>query len=314
MISYYLSLRIKVNIMKKLLISIIYIIEAFFLLLWIVICRLIGIDLSSKLGSLIIKFIGPITKFDKRATDNINKVYPDLSLEAHKKLKKEMWDNLGRNIGEFAFAKKLNPYKKKYINFIKNKPRFIIEGEKYLKEIYKSKKGAIFFSAHIGNWEICPLILSAQGLKVTSIYRHANNPINEKIIQWLRQGISIYSPKGPSGAKTLFKVLRNDEYAAILVDQKLNEGKTVKFLGHPAKTATAIAELSLKLSIPVVPIHVERIKGARFKYVIEKPIYNLKKQYNHDEELNILLEVINKTVGEWILKNPSQWLWIHNRW
>ena len=37
-------------------------------------------------------------------------------------------------------------------------------------------------------------------------------------------------------------------------------------------------------------------------------------QYNHDEELNILLEVINKTVGEWILKNPSQWLWIHNRW
>ena len=38
----------------------------------------------------------------------------------------------------------------------------------------------MFFSAHIGNWEICPLILSARGLKVTSIYRHANNPINEK--------------------------------------------------------------------------------------------------------------------------------------
>ena len=85
--------------MKKLLVSIIYIIESVFLLLWIIICRLIGIDLSSKLGSLIIKFIGPITKFDKRATDNINKIYPDLSLEAHKKLKKEMWDNLGRNIG-----------------------------------------------------------------------------------------------------------------------------------------------------------------------------------------------------------------------
>jgi len=300
--------------MKKLLVNIIYILEAFFLCLWLIICKLLGIDLASKLGSIIVTFIGPITKFDERATHNINKIYPNLNIIEHKKFKKEMWDNLGRNIGEFVFAKKLNPYNTENINSINNKPRFTIEGEEYLKEIYKTKKGVIFFSAHIGNWEICPLILSAKGLKVTSIYRHANNPINEKIIQWLRQGISIYSPKGPSGAKTLFKVLRNNEFAAILADQKLNEGKIVNFLGHPAKTATAIAELSLKLSIPIIPIHVERIKGAKFKYIIEKPIYNLKKNYNHEEELNFLLEKINKIIGKWILKKPSQWLWIHNRW
>ena len=300
--------------MKKLLVNIMYILEAFFLCLWLIICKLLGIDLASKLGSIIAKFIGPITKFDKRATHNINKIYPNLNIIEHKKFKKEMWDNLGRNIGEFVFAKKLNPYNTENINSINNKPRFTIEGEEYLKEIYKTKKGVIFFSAHIGNWEICPLILSAKDLKVTSIYRHANNPINEKIIQWLRQGISIYSPKGPSGAKTLFKVLRNNEFAAILADQKLNEGKIVNFLGHPAKTATAIAELSLKLSIPIIPIHVERIKGAKFKYIIEKPIYNLKKNYNHEEELNLLLEKINKIIGKWILKKPSQWLWIHNRW
>lgn len=108
--------------------------------------------------------------------------------------------------------------------------------------------------------------------------------------------------------------MRNNEYAAILADQKLNEGRMVNFLEHPAKTATAIAELSLKLSIPIIPIHVERMKGAQFKYVIEKPIYNLKKDYNHNDELNLLLEKINKIIGKWILKNPSQWLWIHNRW
>ena len=37
--------------------------------------------------------------------------------------------------------------------------------------------------------------------------------------------------------------LRKKKYAAILADQKLNEGKLVDFLGHPAKTASAIAEL-----------------------------------------------------------------------
>ena len=300
--------------MKKLLIYIIYFLEAFILCLWIGLCRIIGIDLASKLGSLVLRFIGPMTKFDNRATKNINKIFPDLDINRLKKLKREMWENLGRNLGELVFAKKLNPYDKKNINSFKNKPRFTIEGEKYLNEIFKTKKGVIFFSAHIGNWEICPLILSAKNLKVTSIYRHANNPINEKIIQWLRQGISNYAPKGPSGAKTLFKVLRNNEYAAILADQKLNEGKVIEFLNHPAKTATAIAELSLKLSVPIVPIYVERVKGAQFKYIIEKPIYNKKNNKNHSEELNMLLKKINGIISKWILKNPSQWLWIHNRW
>ena len=290
------------------------IIEAFFLCLWIIICRLIGIDLASSLGSKILKIIGPLSKFDKRAEINIKKIFPTLNAIEQKNIKKNMWDNLGRNLGEFSFANRLNPYNNQSINSYKNKPRFIIEGQEYIDDICKMKTGAIFFSAHIGNWEICPLILSGKNLKVTSIYRHANNPLNEKIIQWLRKGISIYAPKGPGGAKTLFKVLRNKEFAAILADQKLNEGKLINFLGHPAKTATAIGELAIKLSIPIVPIHVQRINGATFKYIIEKPIINKKDNDNHDEELINLLKIINKTLEKWVLKCPEQWLWIHNRW
>ena len=61
--------------MKKLLVNIIYIMEAILLCLWIIICRLIGIDIASKLGSIVFKFIGPMTKFDKRAANNISKIY-----------------------------------------------------------------------------------------------------------------------------------------------------------------------------------------------------------------------------------------------
>ena len=299
--------------MKSLLIKFIYIIEAFFLCLWILICRIIGIDFASKLGSILAKIIGPMSKFDIRAQKNIKKIFPDLNIKEQKKIKRGMWNNLGRNIGELPFANKLNPYNSK-INSLNNEPRFVIEGIQYLENIFRDNSGAIFFSAHIGNWEICPLIISGRGLNVTSIYRHANNPINEKIIQWLRKGISIYAPKGPTGAKTLFKVLRKKEFAAILADQKLNEGELINFLGHPAKTATAIAELSLKLSVPIIPIHVERIKGATFKYIIDKPIINLKKDYNHKEELVYLLNKVNDEMEKWIRKNPEQWLWIHNRW
>ena len=121
--------------MKSLLINIIYIIEAFFLCVWITICRLIGIDFASSLGSKIIKCLGPLSKFDKRAEINLKKIFPSINAKEQQVIKKNMWDNLGRNIGELAFANKLNPYSDQNINSIKEEPRFSIVGKKYLEDI-----------------------------------------------------------------------------------------------------------------------------------------------------------------------------------
>ena len=292
--------------MKKILLIISYLIEAILLLFWIILCNIIGIKLSSFVGGKIAQFIGPLTKLDNIANSNLTKVFPNLSNKKISIIKNNMWNNIGRNTGELIFASKLNPYL--------DKKKFSIIGKKYLEDLKKNKSGAILFSAHIGNWEICPLIITRRGERVTSIYRHANNPITEKIIQRLRKGICLYAPKGPKGANTLFKVLRQKKYAAILADQKLNEGESIKFLGHPAKTATAIAELSIRLSVPIIPVHVERIKGVKFKYIVEKPIKIDSKEMNHDDKVKMILLKINNKIEKWILKNPEQWLWIHNRW
>lgn len=292
--------------MKKILLIISYLIEAILLLFWIILCKIIGIKLSSFVGGKIVQFIGPLTKLDNIANSNLTKVFPNLSNKKISIIKNNMWNNIGRNTGELIFANKLNPYL--------DKKKFSIIGKKYLEDLKKNKSGAILFSAHIGNWEICPLIITRRGERVTSIYRHANNPITEKIIQRLRKGICLYAPKGPKGANTLFKVLRQKKYAAILADQKLNEGESIKFLGHPAKTATAIAELSIRLSVPIIPVHVERIKGVKFKYIVEKPIKIDSKEMNHDDKVKMILLKINNKIEKWILKNPEQWLWIHNRW
>ena len=291
-----------------------YIIEASIFILWILFCKLLGINYASSLGGQLAKFFGPFTILDKRATNNLKKVFPQADKTKLTQIRLGMWENLGRTLAELAFANKLNPYKNKGINSYKNKPRFSIIGEKYIDDLNNNNRGAILFSAHIGNWEICPLITTRKNLETTSIYRHANNPINERVIQWLRKGICHYAPKGPTGAKTIFKVLRNKQYAAVLADQKLNEGKLINFLGHPAKTATAIAELSIKLSLPIVPVHVIRVKGPTFKYVAEKPIKMPSKKLDHEEKVLYILNRVNEIMGKWILNNPEQWLWIHNRW
>jgi len=290
-----------------------YIIEASIFILWILFCKLLGINYASSLGGQLAKCFGPLTILDKRALNNLKKVFPQANQKKLTQIRLGMWENLGRTLAELAFANKLNPYKNKGINSYKNKPRFSIIGEKYIDDL-NNDRGGILFSAHIGNWEICPLITTRKNLETTSIYRHANNPINETVIQWLRKGICYYAPKGPTGAKAIFKVLRNKKYAAVLADQKLNEGKLINFLGHPAKTATAIAELSIKLSLPIVPVHVIRVNGPTFKYVAEKPIQMPSEKLDHEEKVLYILNRVNEIMGEWILNNPEQWLWIHNRW
>jgi len=293
--------------MKIFILQITYIIETIILITWILICKILGINISSNLGGKIAELIGPVTKFDKTAKKNLQKIFPKLSFQQINTIKKNMWNNIGRNAAELIFARNLDPYSDK-------KSRFKIVGEKYLDMLTNNDKGAIFFSAHIGNWEIGPLLMTKRGEEVTSIYRHANNPYTEKIIQRLRKGICYYAPKGPQGAKILFSTLRQKKYAAILADQKLNEGESINFFGFPAKTATAIAELSIKLSVPIIPVHVERVKGVKFIYIIEKPIDPPDQKLKHKEKVLFILSKINKKIEKWIIKKPEQWLWIHNRW
>ena len=299
--------------MKILIRNFLYLLEALMIILWILFCKMLGINLASNIGGKLGKILGPFTNLNKIAHKNLKKIFHNKNEESIKKISLNMWDNLGRTIAEMSFANKLDPYKTDKINSYNNKPRFIIQGKKHIEEL-KNQKGGLLFSAHIGNWEICPLITTKYNLETTSIYRHANNPINEKIIQWLRNGICLYTPKGPEGAKKIFKVLRNNKYAAVLADQKLNEGKLINFLGHPAKTATAIAEFSIKLSLPIIPVHVERINGPTFKYIVEKPLKIPDKNLSHEEKVLYILNEINDVMSKWILKNPEQWLWIHNRW
>ena len=94
-----------------------------------------------------------------------------------------------------------------------------------------------------------------------------------------------------------------------MIDQRVSEGILSNFFNHKALTTTIPAQLVKKFNIPVIPVHIERVKELNFKITINKPIY-----FSNDDTIQLITDKLNQTLENMILKKPDQWIWTHNRW
>ncbi|MFN3663453.1 lysophospholipid acyltransferase family protein [Yoonia sp.] len=171
-----------------------------------------------------------------------------------------------------------------------------------------SGKGAIVVSGHFGQWEAVRAVLKARGMETGAIYRRQPNPHYQRR---LRAGIEAGGmpilETGRSGTKSLIRHLRQGGFMAILLDEKHPEGEMLPFLGHPALTSTAAAELALKYDLPMVPAYgLRRADGDSFDVIFEEPI-------PHTDALT-MTQAFNDSLSARILADPAQWYWMLRRW
>lgn len=264
---------------------------------------ILPLDRASALGGWIARKLGPRIGAHKIATRNIARAMPELTAAQQADALTGMWDNLGRVIAEYA-----------HLANIRDTGRIEMVGTEYVAAIRDSGKPAIFYSAHYGNWELMSLVGAQQRLPLVQVYRAANNPLTEEMLQELRKPVGgRHVPKGMQAARELLKALKRNECLAMLVDQKLNNGVAVPFFGRDAMTAPAVADLALRSGCPVVPIYAERLGGAHFRVTVEAPVM-LEDTGNREQDVYNGLLLINRKIEGLIRKRPDHWFWVHRRW
>jgi len=283
-----------------------YLLEVLLVRLGLMFFALIGVKASSNLASKLAVFIGKKHKTSKLAFQNLGKAIPSLSDEEKKNIIEEMWDNLGRIIGEFYYIGKAK--KEKFDEFVE----VSAETKANFDDLKKLKTGGIVVSGHIGNWEIGPKFFLKNGIKVRTLYRPLNNPYVEKLTAEMREVELI--EKGTSGSRKIVEAIKNGEFVIILADQKITEGEPVKFFHADATTATSIARIALKYNVPIIPARSIRLgKKFKFRVELEKPLaIQSSKDINFD--VLRLTRQINEKLEGWIKEYPSQWFWVHDRW
>lgn len=275
-----------------------YLIEAGLLWSLFVFFRLLSPPRASAIGGWIGRTIGPRLGSSKKAYGNLQLSFPEKTPDELAHIVKGTWDNLGRNIAEYPHL----------LDIIRN--RCEIVGEEYVDAIGEHNR-CIVIGAHIANWELGPFYFNhRKKWPLAGIYREPNNPYVAKILTRMRnpEPSGKYIAKSRSGVRDMVRVLENGGRLANLIDQKYNQGVAVPFMGRPAMTSTAFAQLAERFDCPLVPLRVIRLPDCRFRIVIEQPFKT--NGMGHEAALrkcNLILE-------RWINEEPAQWLWLHRRW
>ena len=115
--------------------------------------------------------------------------------------------------------------------------------------------------------------------------------------------------KGINGVKESIEYIKRKHCIALMIDQRVSEGKKINFFNKPALTTTLPAQLSIKFNLDIVPVYIERYENNKFKIEFQKII----NPRNFKDKLDLTVE-LNKHLEKMIIRNPSQWIWTHNRW
>jgi Kdo2-lipid IVA lauroyltransferase/acyltransferase len=266
---------------------------------------LLPLDWASALGGAVARLVGPHLGITKRARLNLHAAFPELNKAETKALIRGMWDNLGRVMFEYPHLAKIKAFA--------GDGRVEVRGLDNLERALAANRRVILFSAHLGNWEIAALAAGQYGLDIAQIYRAANNPLVDGMLARLRGDFGELIPKGAVASRRAVAALRHGGHLALLVDQKLNDGIAVPFFGRDAMTAPAPAILALRFDCEVLPVRVERLKGAHFRLTVHPPL-PLPRSGDRDADILALMTDVNRTLEGWVRERPEQWFWLHRRW
>ncbi|MEO0861146.1 MAG: lysophospholipid acyltransferase family protein [Pseudomonadota bacterium] len=244
---------------------------------------------------LAVRVLPPVAR---RADENLKLVYPQMSRPARRALVGRVAQNVGATLTEILFN----------ADYAAGSASLPITGPgvAILEQAHADGTGAILVSGHFGQWEAVRHALRGRGMEVGALYRPNNNPYYEPIF---RQAIEVAGtpiiPKSAAGNRQLLRHLKQGGILALLMDQYVQDGEALDFMGHAACTSLSAAELALRYDLPLIPVFGTR-RGHSVEVELETPI--------PPGTPHAMMQAFNLRLAARVQADPDQWYWFHRRW
>lgn len=272
--------------------------------------RALGPDRASDTGAWILPRIAPLIAANRTGYANLKAAFPEKPEEEIRAILRGAWENLGRTAFEYACMDDLwdfDPARP-------NQGRIVTDDIALYERLRDDGKPAIFFAAHLANWEMPAVAAAAHGLDMTALYRMPNNRFVARAIQRIRgRTMGKMVASGGAGVLQLARELEKGNHVGMLIDQHLARGVDVIFFGRPAKANPTAARLAREFDCPVHGARVVRLPGNRFRLEATEAL-DLPRDAEGRIDVKGAMQMMTGIVEGWVREHPEQWLWLHRRW
>ena len=222
-----------------------------------------------------------------------------------------MFEHLGQVAVEIAILPRLRGRLGEYVEL----PAADAE---VLRRALAGGRGAVFVSAHVGNWEFLAQRIVQDGFPSATIVRRATNPCLNPWLEARRRadGLVTICRRDPKSARMMLKSLREGRLVGMLIDQDTRvDSVFVPFFGKLACTPTAAASLAVSRSLPVVVGFIERrsTRGHRIRiHAVDLPPE--RPGVDRTARVYSLTQELTRRIEEAVRRQPHEWVWVHDRW
>jgi Kdo2-lipid IVA lauroyltransferase/acyltransferase len=251
------------------------------------------------MGAALARGIAPLAGYRARAETHLAMIYPDMPARDRHRLALACCDNFGRTL--------IENYSWRETGARLATTQASGPGLAALAQAAADRRPVIFATGHFGNHEVPRHVLTRMGYTVGGLYRPMQNAFfNAHYARTMTSWGGPVFAQGRQGTMGFVRHLRGGGMGTLLFDVAA-KGPSIPFLGHPAHTATSIADIALRTDALVIPYFgVRQADGLSFEVVLDAPV-----AHGTPEEM---MQALTQSLEVQIARNPAQWFWVHRRW
>lgn len=236
---------------------------------------------------------------------NLKVAFPELGVEAHRKIAEESLGHFLMTVFEFLRAPVIDPV-----------PDVEVVGREHLVRALEKNQGVYVLCFHLGNWEVMGATMTRLIAPSYVLVKKVGFGSLDRFVSQIRQTIgflTVARKKKGDGFARIKEILGRGEIVGFVMDQARPGEPKLPFFGKPAKTNTSLAAIHQKMSAPIVPGYMIRRSFGKHTLVFEP---ELLLPVTGDEKQDIVERSIlfNRVVEEAVRRAPQCYFWLHNRW
>ncbi|MDZ4715954.1 MAG: lysophospholipid acyltransferase family protein [Cytophagales bacterium] len=223
------------------------------------------------------------------------------------KLTREVYVMIGKNAGDIlrTWSIKTRQQLEKFV---------VLEGREHAERALARGKGVIYFTGHIGAFELMITTMGLHGLPFKVIGTALKDErLNDILVAFRAAHGSEPIERGKETFK-LIKTLKSGGSVGMLIDQDTKvKSRFVDFFGMPASTPVGAALMAMKTGAAVLPAIIY-LGEDNLQHMTIMPELELTKTGDEEHDMVVNTQRFTTILEEAIRRHPAQWVWMHERW